>query len=66
MSTVAIVDHSGYGHTHLQAEAVMRGVGASGRLDELDAAEAIILGFLTSMGSMSAVMKTLLQPAAQK
>ena len=77
MSTVAIVNHSGYGHTHLQAEGVMRGVQSVssitahlsrcrsiGALGRMDAAEAIILVFLTSMGSMTAVRKSLLQAAA--
>lgn len=80
MITVAIVYHSGYGHTQLQAQAVMRGVQsvqsvnaqlytveeASERLDELDAAEAIILGCPTYMGSMSAGMKSFLEVAAKK
>jgi NAD(P)H dehydrogenase (quinone) len=58
MAIVAIVYHSGYGHTKLQAEAVHRGAGsvagvearlytseeAISKLDELDQADAVILG----------------------
>jgi multimeric flavodoxin WrbA len=69
MSKVAIGYHSTYGHTELQAEAVFRGAQilpsiearlytageASARLEELDAADANILGSPTCMGSMSAV-----------
>ena len=61
MTTIAIVYHSIYGHTKLQAEAVLRGAKsvpdvtaklytaeeASAELDELDAADAIILGSAT-------------------
>lgn len=68
---VAIVFHSGYGHTARQAEAVRRGVekvpGASvlyltseeaqARLDDLSAADAIIFGAPTYMGSASAPFK---------
>lgn len=80
MSQVAIVYHSIYGHTRLQAEAVLRGAQsvatttarlytaeeASARLDELDTADAIILGCPTYMGSMSAGMKAFLETAASK
>lgn len=80
MSQVAIVYHSIYGHTQLQAEAVLRGAQsvalttarlytaeeASARLDELDTADAIILGCPTYMGSMSAGIKTFLETAASK
>lgn len=68
---VAIVYHSGYGHTEVQAQAVARGVesveGASAALipvDEaehhwadLDAADAIIFGAPTYFGSASAAFK---------
>jgi NAD(P)H dehydrogenase (quinone) len=70
MAKVAVVYHSTYGHTKLQAEAVLRGVKsaaavtgqlytakeAAARLDELDTADAIIFGCPTYMGSMSAGM----------
>ncbi len=80
MTKVYVVYHSGYGHTKLQAEAVHRGVArvkgvearlltteeASSRIDELDAADGIIFGCPTYMGSMSAEMKRFIEVAAQK
>ena len=80
MAKVSVVYHSGYGHTKLQAEAVHRGAGsvkgveamlltseeAIQRLDELDSADAIILGCPTYMGNMSAKMKEFLEAAAKK
>ena len=80
MTTIAIIYHSTYGHTKLQAEAVMRGAQgvpainaklytaaeATARLDELDAADAIILGCPTYMGSISAGMKVFIEAAAKK
>src|SRR3984957_140994 len=80
MSTIAIVYHSTYGHTKLQAEAVFRGAKsvpsvtaklytteeATARLDELDSADAIIFGCPTYMGNMSAGMKTFIEAAAKK
>jgi NAD(P)H dehydrogenase (quinone) len=80
MSIVAIVYHSTYGHTKLQAEAVFRGAKsvpsitariytveeATARLDELDAADAIIFGCPTYMGSLSAGMKAFIEVAAKK
>lgn len=80
MPKIAIVYHSTYGHTKLQAEAVFRGVQtvpaitaqlytaeeATLRLDELDAADAIIFGCPTYMGSMSAGMKSFIEAAAKK
>jgi len=80
MVKVAIVYHSGFGHTKLQAEAVHRGAAsvagvepwllttdeAAGRLDELDSAAAIIFGCPTYMGSMSAEMKKFVEVAAKK
>src|SRR5258707_5700140 len=80
MSKIAVIYHSNYGHTKLQAEAVHRGAkGVSGadaqlytveeataRLDELDSADAIIFGCATYMGSMSAGMKTFVEVAAKK
>jgi NAD(P)H dehydrogenase (quinone) len=80
MSKIAIIYHSTYGHTKLQAEAVLRGAQsvpsitaqlytaeeAAARLDELDTAEAMILGCPTYMGSMSAGMKTFIEAAAKK
>lgn len=68
MTTVAIVYHSGYGHTQAIAEAVAAGArGVSGvtttlvptseaeaREAELDAADAIVFGSPTYMGGVSA------------
>jgi NAD(P)H dehydrogenase (quinone) len=80
MTRVAIVYHSGFGHTKLQAEAVHRGAGAvdgvealllttdeaSADIDQLDAADAIIFGSPTYMGTVSAEMKKFLEVAAAK
>jgi len=80
MATIAVIYHSLYGHTKLQAEAVLRGAQAvpgatarlytaeeaAARLDELDAADAIVFGCPTYMGSMSAGMKAFLEAAAKK
>ena len=80
MSKVAVIYHSLYGHTKLQAEAVVRGAQsvphitvqlytvdeAAAHLDELDAADALVFGCPTYMGSMSAGMKTFLEAAAKK
>lgn len=71
MISVAIVYHSGYGHTKVIAEAVARGVGSIGgstphlipvdtidaHWDTLAAADAIIFGAPTYMGSASAQFK---------
>lgn len=68
---IAIVYHSGYGHTGRQAEAVRAGVEqvegaeallltveeAQARWDDLASAEAIIFGSPTYMGSVSAQFK---------
>ena len=70
MTKVAIVYHSGYGHTKKQAEAVLAGaasvtsealliaIDAEGNISEADwahlgAADAIIFGSPTSMGTVS-------------
>src|SRR5213080_1255287 len=68
MSSIAVVCHSGYGHTKALAEAVAKGaegvpgahvslieVGeAQAREAELDAADAVIFGSPTYMGGVSA------------
>ncbi len=68
MSTIAVVYHSGYGHTQALAEAVAKGIGsvagaraalipvaeAEARGAELDGADAIIFGSPTYMGGVSA------------
>lgn len=80
MSKIAVVYHSTYGHTKLQAEAVLRGAQsvagataslytaeeATAKMDELDSADAIVFGCPTYMGSMSAGMKAFLEAAAKK
>ena len=65
MSRIVVVYHSGYGHTRKQAEAVAKGaaaelvaIDADGNLSDaqwaqLDAANAIIMGSPTYMGSVS-------------
>jgi NAD(P)H dehydrogenase (quinone) len=68
VSTIAIVYHSGFGHTKSLAEAVAKGAGgiaganvhlvsvdaAEAHADKLDAADAIIFGSPTYMGGVSA------------
>jgi NAD(P)H dehydrogenase (quinone) len=80
MTKVAIVYHSGFGHTKLQAEAVYKGAAsvddveavlltteeAGADLDSLDDADGIIFGTPTYMGSMSADMKKFLEASAAK
>lgn len=80
MTKVAIVYHSGFGHTKLQAEAVLKGAAsvagveavlltaeeAGADLDSLDDADGIIFGTPTYMGSMSAEMKKFLETSAAK
>ncbi len=72
MSKVAVVYHSGYGHTQRQAEAVRDGAALNtndevhlisveeidDNWDKLDAADAIIFGSPTYMGGVSAQFKT--------
>lgn len=79
-ASLYIVYHSGFGHTQRQAQAVRDGAAAVpgvsayllttgeaiDRLDELDAADAIIFGCPTYMGSMSAEMKKFLEAAVRK
>ncbi|PJI37562.1 flavodoxin family protein [Ferrovibrio sp.] len=68
---VAVVYHSGYGHTQKQAEAVADGAAAGGaqvllvpvaeaeaRIAEITAADAIVFGAPTYMGSVSGPFKT--------
>ncbi|WP_404810603.1 flavodoxin family protein [Methylobacterium flocculans] len=76
---VAIVYHSGYGHTARQAEAVADGVRQVGgssplllaveeaqqRLDDLHAAHAIIFGAPTYMGAASASFKAFQEATSQ-
>ena len=65
MPTIAVVFHSGYGHTQRMAQAVAQGAGAeliaidaegnlpAGGWEQLKAADAIIFGTPTYMGSVS-------------
>jgi len=69
---VAVVYHSGYGHTKVLAEAVARGAEsvpgtlvslipvaeAEARAAEIEAADAVVFGAPTYMGSVSAPFKT--------
>lgn len=76
--TVAVVYHSGYGHTQKQAEAVAEGAAAGGaqvllvpaaeaeaRIAEINAADAIIFGSPTYMGSVSAPFKAFMDYTSQ-
>jgi NAD(P)H dehydrogenase (quinone) len=79
MNKVAIVHHSGYGHTARQAEAVRDGAAAAGaeatlysvtdltdaHWDELAAADAIIFGAPTYMGSVSAPFKAFMDASSK-
>lgn len=72
MTKIAIVYHSGFGHTQKQAEAVGAGARkiagakvalipvaeAEARIEELNAADAIIFGAPTYMGSVSGPFKS--------
>lgn len=81
MTQIAIAFHSGYGHTQRQAEAVHAGAtGVAGvaarlyavdKLDdaqwaELDAADAIVFGAPTYMGSASAPFKTFMDESSKR
>ena len=79
MTKVAIVYHSGYGHTAEQAKAVMRGAQsvtgtdvklisvADGEIpwDELNSAQAIIFGGPTYMGSISSAFKKFMEDSSK-
>lgn len=79
MAKIAIVYHSGYGHTAKQAEAVQQGAsGVSGaeatllttdeaqqRWDVLEAADAIVFGSPTYMGSASAQFKAFMDASSK-
>lgn len=80
MPTVAVVYHSAYGHTRRVAEAVAAGAAeiagtrvllltsneAIDRLDELDAADAIVLGCPTYLGGPSADFKRFMDATGRK
>jgi multimeric flavodoxin WrbA len=78
MSKIAVVFHSGYGHTARQAEAVAEGARKAGaevslvpvaeaeaRWAELDAADALIFGAPTYMGSVSAPFKAFMDQSSK-
>lgn len=81
MTRIAIAYHSGYGHTRRQAEAVLAGAasvaGTEARLyavdalddaqwSELDAADAIVFGSPTYMGSVSAKFKEFMDASSRR
>jgi NAD(P)H dehydrogenase (quinone) len=80
MAKLVIVYHSGFGHTKLQAEAVLNGAAsvpgiearlltadeAKADLDGLDDAAAIIFGCPTYMGNISAGMKSFMEASVPK
>ncbi|HOX27952.1 MAG TPA: flavodoxin family protein [bacterium] len=79
MAEIAIVYHSGYGHTEAVAKEVSRGVestdgakaelikvaDAQADLSRFDAADAIIFGTPTYMGSVSAPMKSFMEETSK-
>lgn len=79
MTKIAVVYHSGYGHTAQQAEAVARGAGkvqgaqvtlltsdeAQQQWELLDGADAIIFGSPTYMGSASAQFKAFMDASSK-
>jgi NAD(P)H dehydrogenase (quinone) len=78
-TTVAVVYHSGYGHTAKQAEAVARGAGAVSKVEvslipvdkiesnweALKSADAIIFGAPTYMGSVSGPFKMFMDASSK-
>lgn len=79
MVNVAVVYHSGYGHTKKQAEAVARGAGGvaganvqlipvaevDAHWDDLAQADAIVFGAPTYMGSLSAEFKKFMEASSK-
>jgi len=79
MTKVAVVYHSGYGHTEAQAKAVAKGAGkvagvevslltseeAQQQWELLNAADAIIFGSPTYMGSASGQFKTFMDASSK-
>ena len=77
---VFIVYHSGYGHTKVQAEAVLTGAAsvdgveaelidakeAASNLDRIDEADAIVFGSPTYMGTISAEFKAFMDASSAK
>ncbi len=79
MPTIAIVYHSGYGHTEVIAKSVAKGAGsvegvsvvflkadeAQNQLDTLTGCDAMIFGCPTYMGSASAEMKRFMESSSK-
>ncbi|GGD00873.1 flavodoxin family protein [Undibacterium terreum] len=79
-TSVAVIYHSGYGHTARQAEAVARGAASAGNIesilisvddidqywDKLETVDAIIFGSPTYMGSASAKFKGFMEATSSK
>ena len=79
MTKVAVIYHSGYGHTKLQAEAVLEGASsvdgteavlmtaeeATARMDELSGFDGIVFGSPTYMGTVSAPMKAFIDATSK-
>ena len=79
MTTIAVVYHSGFGHTEKQAQAVAEGAGgvagakailvpvaeAEARFDEISAADAIVFGTPTYMGGVSGPFKTFMDATSK-
>ncbi|KJK55841.1 flavodoxin family protein [Saccharothrix sp. ST-888] len=80
MTTIAIAYHSGYGHTAVLAEAVARGAAAGGaevvriavdtitdeQWAQLDAADAIVFGSPTYMGTASGAFHTFAEATSKR
>jgi NAD(P)H dehydrogenase (quinone) len=80
MTSIAIVYHSGYGHTEAQAKALAAGVrGVAGTTailirvqdielywDDLHAADAIVFGSPTYMGNVSAAFKVFMEATSSR
>lgn len=81
MKKIAIAYHSGYGHTARQAQAVLEGASAVAGVEaklysvvdldeaawnELDAADAILFGSPTYMGSASAKFKEFMETSSKR
>src|SRR3546814_3292434 len=79
MTTIAVVYQSGFGHTEKQAQAVAEGAAAvagaraillpvaeaEARIEELNAADAIVFGTPTYMGGVSGPFKTFMDATSK-
>ena len=80
MPKIAVVHHTGYGHTLWLTKAVIEGIQqvdrasvidvpvgeAEARMDEIDQADAVIMGCPTYMGTVSAEMKKFMELTSRK